>query len=62
MGSRRGADPYADIALLLATARETWTDDQQSNSADETFANRYDIVLDRDREDFYLHLDPLTWG
>ncbi|MFF5676367.1 APH(3'') family aminoglycoside O-phosphotransferase [Streptomyces hygroscopicus] len=62
LGRLGRADPYADIALLLATARETWTDDQQSNSADETFANRYDIVLDRDREDFYLHLDPLTWG
>lgn len=62
LGRLGRADPYADIALLLATAGETWTDGQQSAAADETFAHRYDIVLDRDRADFYLHLDPLTWG
>lgn len=62
LGRLGRADPYADIALLLATAGETWTDGQQSTAADETFAHRYDIVLDRDRADFYLHLDPLTWG
>ncbi|MGP3962237.1 APH(3'') family aminoglycoside O-phosphotransferase [Nonomuraea sp. 3N208] len=62
LGRLGRADPYADIALLLANARETWTDDRQANWADETFADRYGIVLDRDREQFYLHLDPLTWG
>lgn len=62
LGRLGRADPYADIALLLATGRETWTDGQQANSAEAAFANRYGIVLDRDRERFYLHLDPLTWG
>lgn len=62
LGRLGRADPYADIALLLATARETWSDDRRSHSADEAFADRYGIALDRDRERFYLHLDPLTWG
>lgn len=62
LGRLGRADPYADLALLLATARETWADDRLSAAADETFARRYGTVLDRDRERFYLHLDPLTWG
>lgn len=62
LGRLGGADPYVDIALLLANSRETWADERQANSADEAFAKRYGIVLDRDREKFYLRLDPLTWG
>ncbi|MEV4020413.1 APH(3'') family aminoglycoside O-phosphotransferase [Nonomuraea angiospora] len=62
LGRLGRADPYADIALLLANSRETWPDERQANWADERFAERYGIVLDRDRERFYLHLDPLTWG
>lgn len=62
LGRLGRADPYADIALLLANARETWADEEQAGRADEAFARRYGIVLDRDRERFYLHLDPLTWG
>ena len=62
LGRLGRADPYADIALLLATARETWADDHQAKSADDAFAHHYGIALDRDRERFYLHLDPLTWG
>lgn len=55
------ADPYADIALLLANARETWSDDVTARRADYDFAARYGITLDPDRMDFYLRLDPLTW-
>ncbi|MFD3486044.1 APH(3'') family aminoglycoside O-phosphotransferase [Streptomyces sp. NPDC058665] len=62
LGRLGRADPYADIALLLANSRETWADDRRASAADEAFAERYGIVLDRDREAFYLHLDPLTWG
>ncbi|MFC8826740.1 APH(3'') family aminoglycoside O-phosphotransferase [Streptomyces sp. NPDC057137] len=62
LGRLGRADPYADIALLLANSRETWADERQANSADEAFATRYGSALDRDRERFYLHLDPLTWG
>lgn len=62
LGRLGRADPYADIALLLANSRETWADERQATSADEAFAGRYGIELDREREMFYLHLDPLTWG
>ena len=62
LGRLGRADPYADIALLLATARETWPDERQANAAEALFAHRYGTALDRDRERFYLHLDPLTWG
>ncbi|MEU7281578.1 APH(3'') family aminoglycoside O-phosphotransferase [Streptomyces sp. NPDC045431] len=56
------ADRYADLALLLANARETWADEERARAADMAFAERYGIVLDHDRLRFYLHLDPLTWG
>ncbi len=56
------ADRYADLALLLANARETWPDEEQARAADMAFAERYGIALDHDRLGFYLHLDPLTWG
>jgi aminoglycoside phosphotransferase len=53
---------YADLALLLANARETWVDEERARAADVAFAERYGIALDHDRLRFYLHLDPLTWG
>lgn len=56
------ADRYADLALLLANARETWADEEQGRAADMAFAERYGIALDDERLRFYLHLDPLTWG
>ncbi|MGP8303239.1 APH(3'') family aminoglycoside O-phosphotransferase [Streptomyces inhibens] len=56
------ADRYADLALLLTSARETWTDEERARAADAAFAERYGISLDHDRLRFYLHLDPLTWG
>ncbi|WP_405826537.1 APH(3'') family aminoglycoside O-phosphotransferase [Streptomyces sp. NBC_00838] len=62
LGRLGAADPYADIALLLANSRETWEDEGQARRADDSFAERYGIVLDRDRQKFYLHLDPLTWS
>ncbi len=62
LGRLGTADRYADIALLLANARETWTDEAAATTADEEFALGYGITLDPDRQRFYLHLDPLTWG
>ncbi|GLY78954.1 APH(3'') family aminoglycoside O-phosphotransferase [Actinoallomurus iriomotensis] len=56
------ADRHADLALLLANARETWQDEEQALAADAAFEERYGIALDHDRLTFYLHLDPLTWG
>lgn len=56
------ADPYVDIALLLANSRETWPDERWALDADRRFAERYSVDLDAERQRFYLHLDPLTWG
>lgn len=61
LGRLGQADPYADIALLLANARETWPNEDTAQWADHDFASRYGIALDPDRLDFYLRLDPLTW-
>ncbi|MBF6328062.1 APH(3'') family aminoglycoside O-phosphotransferase [Nocardia transvalensis] len=62
LGRLGTADPYADIALLLANARETWSDDERARAADDLFARIYGIDLDDERRRFYLDLDPLTWG
>jgi streptomycin 3"-kinase len=61
LGRLGRADPYADIALLLATARETWSDEAMAHRADLEFAETYGIELDPERQDFYHRLDPLTW-
>jgi streptomycin 3"-kinase len=55
------ADPYADLALLLANARETWPDEATARAADQEFGGLYGIDLDAERQRFYLLLDPLTW-
>ncbi|WP_414945170.1 APH(3'') family aminoglycoside O-phosphotransferase [Amycolatopsis sp. cmx-11-32] len=62
LGRLGRADPYADIALLLANAREIWDDENQAIAADDALAGSHGITLDTDRQRFYLHLDPLTWG
>ncbi|MFJ5776376.1 APH(3'') family aminoglycoside O-phosphotransferase [Streptomyces sp. NPDC093094] len=61
-GRLGSADRHADLALLLANARETWPDEEQARAADAAFAERYGVSPDPDRLRFYLHLDPLTWG
>jgi streptomycin 3"-kinase len=61
LGRLGAADPYADISLLLANARETWPDEVTARQADDEFAELYGIDLDSERQHFYLLLDPLTW-
>jgi streptomycin 3"-kinase len=61
LGRLGKADPYGDIALLLATARESWSDQAMARRAEQQFAGIYGTELDPDRQDFYLRLDPLTW-
>jgi len=61
LGRLGRADRYADIALLLANSRGTWTDEQQAAVADALFADAYGITLSPDRRQFYLCLDALTW-
>ncbi|WP_424923792.1 APH(3'') family aminoglycoside O-phosphotransferase [Amycolatopsis granulosa] len=62
LGRLGRADRHADLALLLANARETWPDEERARAADAEFAERYGIAPDPGRLRFYLHLDPLTWG
>ncbi|MER8265568.1 aminoglycoside O-phosphotransferase APH(3'')-Ia [Streptomyces griseus] len=62
LGRLGAADRHADLALLLANARETWVDEERARFADAAFAERYGIAPDPERLRFYLHLDPLTWG
>ncbi|MFC6148876.1 MULTISPECIES: APH(3'') family aminoglycoside O-phosphotransferase [Mumia] len=61
LGRLGRADPYADIALLLTNARESWPDELTAREADHGFAEGYGIDLDADRLGFYQLLDPLTW-
>ncbi len=56
------ADRHADLALVLASARETWPDERQAERQDAAFAECYGTAPDPERLRFYLHLDPLTWG
>jgi streptomycin 3"-kinase len=61
LGRLGRADPYGDIALLVATARGTWSDEAMARRAEEEFARVYGAALDLDRLEFYRRLDPLTW-
>ncbi|WP_042804296.1 APH(3'') family aminoglycoside O-phosphotransferase [Streptomyces sp. C] len=49
LGRLGRADRHADLALLLANARETWPDEEQARAADAAFAERYGIALDQER-------------
>jgi streptomycin 3"-kinase len=63
LGRMGTADPYADFALILANANETWTSEAQVRRAFDTLFHGLGIDRpDRGRLDFYLTLDPLTWG
>lgn len=62
LGRLGTGDRYADIALLLANSRETWPDERRATEADAAFATVYGVDLDHPRRQFYLDLDPLTWG
>jgi streptomycin 3"-kinase len=55
LGRLGTADRHADLALLRANARESWT------GHDGARAERLLGELDTARMRFYLHLDPLTW-
>jgi streptomycin 3"-kinase len=61
LGRLGTADPHADIALLLATARTIWPDEQTARRAEQDFDQWYGTAVDPERQDFYLRLDALTW-
>ncbi|MCR6480474.1 APH(3'') family aminoglycoside O-phosphotransferase [Variovorax sp. ZS18.2.2] len=63
LGRLGTADRYVDFSLLLANARETWTDAGQPLAARRSLFEVHGIATpDDERLAFYLHLDPLTWG
>lgn len=63
LGRLGTADRYVDFSLLLANARETWTNADQPLAARRSLFEVHRIATpDDERLAFYLHLDPLTWG
>lgn len=63
LGRLGTADRYADLALMTANSRETWETAQQEERAVALLFETLGIPTpDRGRLDFYLRLDPLTWG
>lgn len=57
------ADRHVDLSLLLANAGDTWDNAEQARIARDRLFDLYDIAVpDQGRLDFYLELDPLTWG
>jgi streptomycin 3"-kinase len=61
LGRLGTADPHADIALLLATARAGCPHDETAREAERNLVLGYGTEVDPERQDFYLRLDPLTW-
>jgi len=63
LGRLGTADRYVDLSLLLANARETWNSVQEAQAASACLFDIHAIRQpDPERLDFYLRLDPLTWG
>lgn len=57
------ADRYVDLSLLLGNARDSWRDAQDARTAHALLFTQVGIdAPDDGRLDFYLRLDPLTWG
>lgn len=63
LGRLGTADRYSDLALMTANAREIWAGPAQEQRARAILFETLGIAApDRARLDFYLRLDPLTWG
>ncbi len=63
LGRLGTADRYADLALMIANARESWeTAEQEGHAAAVLFETLGVAAPDAARLEFYLRLDPLTWG
>ena len=63
LGRLGTADRYADFALMLANAGESWDGPGQAERASAILFDTMGIAApDRRRLAFYLRLDPLTWG
>ncbi|MNX53897.1 hypothetical protein D3C86_846040 [compost metagenome] len=63
MGRLGTADRYVDLSLLLGNARESWRDAADARAAHALLFAQLGIdAPDDGRLEFYLRLDPLTWG
>jgi streptomycin 3"-kinase len=62
LGRLGTADRYADLALVLANASESWSSPAEAQGARRLLFDILAVSPDQERLDFYLHLDPLTWG
>lgn len=62
LGRLGRADRYADLALMVANADESWQTPQQAEQAFAVLFDTLALTADRERLAFYLRLDPLTWG
>lgn len=63
LGRLGTADRYVDFSLLLGNARESWVAPQQAAAARAMLFEVHGIARpDDERLEFYLRLDPLTWG
>lgn len=63
LGRLGTADHYVDFALLVGNTRETWHTAEEAQAAQNRLFEIHAIATaDRARLDFYLRLDPLTWG
>jgi streptomycin 3"-kinase len=63
LGRLGAADRYVDLSLLLGNARESWAGPEDAQAARDRLFDIHAIAApDEGRLDFYLRLDPLTWG
>lgn len=63
LGRLGTADRYVDFALLVGNTRETWRTAGEAQTARNRLFDIHAIAdADEARLDFYLRLDPLTWG
>lgn len=63
LGRLGTADRYVDLALILGNSQETWLTTQDAHYARSLLFDLHTIPHpDERRLDFYLRLDPLTWG
>jgi len=63
LGRLGTADRYVDLSLFLANARDSWRGPHDELSARQGLFDTLEIgEPDDGRLDFYLRLDPLTWG
>lgn len=63
LGRLGTADRYVDLSLFLANARDSWRGPDDELAARRSLFDTLEIGEPDDaRLDFYLRLDPLTWG